>query len=211
MLVAQSHLTLCKPMGCSLPGSSVHGILKARILEWGSHFLLQGIFLTQESNLGLLHDRRILYHLSHQGSPDPHPVHSPQPNPLNIIPCSENGNLSLLLAQVMASEVIHPPLSPTLHIQINLLSRKLTTSHHLCSCFLGPSIVLGQVLGGGCFSPCPSGVLPAQGGYMILTLCDSDPGAPLSKLFRGSGLGSGPSPFPSQLLLISFLPLLQQP
>ena len=26
--------TVCKPMGCSLPGSSVHGILQARILEW---------------------------------------------------------------------------------------------------------------------------------------------------------------------------------
>ena len=30
----QSCLTLCDPMGCSLPGSSVHGILQARILEW---------------------------------------------------------------------------------------------------------------------------------------------------------------------------------
>ena len=29
----QSCLTLCNPMDCSLPGSSVHGILKARILE----------------------------------------------------------------------------------------------------------------------------------------------------------------------------------
>ena len=34
----------------------------------GCHFLLQGIFLTQESNLGLQHCRQILYHLSHQGS-----------------------------------------------------------------------------------------------------------------------------------------------
>ena len=31
---AQSCLTLCDPMDCSLPGSSVHGILQARILEW---------------------------------------------------------------------------------------------------------------------------------------------------------------------------------
>ena len=30
----QSHLTLCDPMGCSLPGPSVRGILQARILEW---------------------------------------------------------------------------------------------------------------------------------------------------------------------------------
>ena len=30
----QSCLTLCDPMDCNLPGSSVHGILQARILEW---------------------------------------------------------------------------------------------------------------------------------------------------------------------------------
>ena len=35
----------------------------------GCHSLLQGIFPTQGSNLGLLHCRQILYHLSHQGSP----------------------------------------------------------------------------------------------------------------------------------------------
>ena len=34
MRVAQPCLTLCDPRGCSLPGSSVHGILQARILEW---------------------------------------------------------------------------------------------------------------------------------------------------------------------------------
>ena len=37
--------------------------------EVGSHSLLQGIFLTQELNLGHLHCRQILYHLSHQGNP----------------------------------------------------------------------------------------------------------------------------------------------
>ena len=31
---AQSCPTLCDPMDCSLPGSSVHGILQARIMEW---------------------------------------------------------------------------------------------------------------------------------------------------------------------------------
>ena len=35
----------------------------------GGHFLLQGIFLTQESNFSLLHCRQIVYHLSHQGRP----------------------------------------------------------------------------------------------------------------------------------------------
>ena len=33
VLVAQSCLTLCDPVDCSLPGSSVHGILQAKILE----------------------------------------------------------------------------------------------------------------------------------------------------------------------------------
>ena len=109
------------PMNYSLPGSSIHGILQARILEWlaisfsistvdvltyilansvlgfsffftsfttviiyypfGDRlpdrcdgkwvaiFLLQGIFPTQESNLGLLHCRQILYRLNYKGSP----------------------------------------------------------------------------------------------------------------------------------------------
>ena len=52
---AQSCLTLCNPMDCSPLGSSVHGILRARILEWGCHFLLKEIFPTQGSNTGILH------------------------------------------------------------------------------------------------------------------------------------------------------------
>ena len=34
--VAQSCPTLCDPMDCSLPGSYLHGILQARVLEWGA-------------------------------------------------------------------------------------------------------------------------------------------------------------------------------
>ena len=34
--VAQSCLTLSDPMDCSPPGSSVHGIFQARVLEWGA-------------------------------------------------------------------------------------------------------------------------------------------------------------------------------
>ena len=49
MLVTQWSLTVCDPMDCSPPASSVHGILQARILE----YFLQGIFLTQGLNLGL--------------------------------------------------------------------------------------------------------------------------------------------------------------
>ena len=67
---ALSHCpTLCSTMDHSPPGSSVHGVLQARILELGSHSSLQGIFPVQGWNLGLLHCRQILCHLSHQGSP----------------------------------------------------------------------------------------------------------------------------------------------
>ena len=61
---AQSCPTLRNPMYCSPPGSSVHGISQTGV---GSHFLLQGIFLTQGSNLRLL--PCLLW--SHLGSPGP--------------------------------------------------------------------------------------------------------------------------------------------
>ena len=67
--VAKSCPTLCNPMDCSQPGSSDHGILRARILEWVAMPSSQGSFPTQGLNLGLPHCRQILYRLSHQGSP----------------------------------------------------------------------------------------------------------------------------------------------
>ena len=66
-----SDLILCDPVDCSLPGSFVHGD-SAGNAGVGCHAPLQGIFSTQRSNphlLCLLHCRRILYLLSHQGSP----------------------------------------------------------------------------------------------------------------------------------------------
>ena len=69
-LVAQSCLTLCHPKDCSLPGFSVHGDSPGENTGVGCHALLQGIFPTQGSNPSLSHCRRILYCLSHQGSPD---------------------------------------------------------------------------------------------------------------------------------------------
>ena len=59
----------CNPMDCSPPGSSVHGISQAKILEWVVISFSRGIFLTQGLNPGFQHCRQILYHLSHQGSP----------------------------------------------------------------------------------------------------------------------------------------------
>ena len=68
-LTAQSCPTLCNPMDCSLPGSSVHGDSPGKNTGLGCHALLQGIFPTQGSSLGLPHGRQIVYQLSHQGSP----------------------------------------------------------------------------------------------------------------------------------------------
>ena len=68
----QSCLTLCDPMDCNLPGSSVHGILQARILEWvvrpisrGSSQLRDETCIFYVSCIG----RRVLYHQRHLGSP----------------------------------------------------------------------------------------------------------------------------------------------
>ena len=66
--VVQSCQTLRDPIDCSLPGSSVHGILQARIVEWVA-CLCEGIFPIQGLNPDVPHCRWILYHLSQQGSP----------------------------------------------------------------------------------------------------------------------------------------------
>ena len=69
VVASQSCLTVCYPKNCSPPGSSVHGIFQARILEW------VGVSSSRESSQpsdwtrALLHCRQILYHLSHQGNP----------------------------------------------------------------------------------------------------------------------------------------------
>ena len=59
------------PLDDSLPGSSVHAILQARVLEWVSRSLFQGIISTRRSNPGLPHCRRIPYRLRHQRRPQP--------------------------------------------------------------------------------------------------------------------------------------------
>ena len=41
--VAQSCLTLSDPMDCSPPGSSIHGIFQARVLEWGAIAFSKGL------------------------------------------------------------------------------------------------------------------------------------------------------------------------
>ena len=52
---AQSFLTLCDPIDCCLPGSSLHGDSLGKNTGVGCHALHQGIFPTQRSNACLLH------------------------------------------------------------------------------------------------------------------------------------------------------------
>ena len=68
-LVAQSCPTLCDPMDCSPPGSSVLRDSPGKNTGVGCHALLQRIFPIQGSYPGLLHCRQILYCLSHHGRP----------------------------------------------------------------------------------------------------------------------------------------------
>ena len=67
-LVTQSSPTLCDPLDCSPPGTSVHGDSLGKNTGVSCHVLLQGIFPIQGLNPGLLHCRWIFYHLSYQGS-----------------------------------------------------------------------------------------------------------------------------------------------
>ena len=69
VIVSQSCPSLCDPMDCSPPGSSVHRDSPGKNTGVDCHALLQGIFPTQGLDPGLLHCRQILYQLSHKGSP----------------------------------------------------------------------------------------------------------------------------------------------
>jgi len=66
----------------------------------GCHFLLQGIFPTQESNPGLLHCRQTPYHLSHQGSG------------LRVLEGMVNEDYSISMAAEMG--ILPPPTSTSL-------------------------------------------------------------------------------------------------
>jgi len=97
-LLTQSCPTLCDPMDCSPPGSSVHGDSSGKNTGVGCHALLQGIFPTQRLNPGLLHCRQILHHLSCQGSPRileraayPFSRESSQPRNRTMVSCTSGG------------------------------------------------------------------------------------------------------------------------
>ena len=61
LLVARSHPTLCDPMGCRLPGSSIHGISRARMLEWVAISFSRGSSQPRDWTLASCIGRQILY------------------------------------------------------------------------------------------------------------------------------------------------------
>ena len=69
MLVTQSCPALCDPMDYIAHQALLSMRFSGKNTRVGSHSLLQGTFLTQALNPGLLLCRWLLYHLSHQGSP----------------------------------------------------------------------------------------------------------------------------------------------
>ena len=63
--VAQSCSTLCDPIDCSLLGSSVHGIFRAKVLEWAAISFSRGSSWPRDWSQVYLHCRQTLYPLSH--------------------------------------------------------------------------------------------------------------------------------------------------
>ena len=63
---------LCDPMDCSPPGSSVHVVLQARILEWVAIPFSRGVFLTQGLNPRLLHWQADFFTIELPGEPPNH-------------------------------------------------------------------------------------------------------------------------------------------
>ena len=76
----QSCLTLCEPMDCSLPGSSVHEILQARILEWVAMPSSRRTSSPRNRtpvSYGSCTGGWVLYHCLHLGSPESLPQLAP--------------------------------------------------------------------------------------------------------------------------------------
>ena len=62
--VAQLCLTLRNPMDCSLPGSSVHGIFQARVLEWGARTIDRMTEMKKNTSIGKDVERLALLHIN---------------------------------------------------------------------------------------------------------------------------------------------------
>ena len=94
VLVAQSCLTLCDPIDCSPPGSSVHGILQARLLEWvPMPSSRESSPPRDQTQVSLIAGR--FFCLSHQGSHWNNVVKIPSVSSMKIHKWGEKNNLCL--------------------------------------------------------------------------------------------------------------------
>ena len=120
--VAQSCPTLCDPVDTRLlhPWDFL-----GKSTGVGCHFLLQGIFPTQGSNLGLLHCRQTLYRLSHQRT------HSQ----FSIVPIFFISSLCLIALATLPGKTIHLVLHMFHESFLSCLPDILPCSSHL-QCFL---------------------------------------------------------------------------
>ena len=131
----QSCLTLCNPTDRSPPGSSVHGILQARILEW---IAIPSIFLTPGSNLRLLcllYWQAGSFSLSHLGSPTYFLYFSLFPSsPREMI-----SGMSHILIQSWSYYFSLPDLSMRFHYAVGLLFPSYLQLHPSAHCCLRTS------------------------------------------------------------------------
>ena len=108
LTTAQSCPTLCDPVDCSPPGSSVHGILQAGILQWVSISSPRGSPRPRDQACVFCTGRQVLYHLSHQEAHEySSGYHIPSPGDLSD-PGIELGSLALQAGSLPAE----PPGSP---------------------------------------------------------------------------------------------------
>ena len=88
--VAQSCLTFSDPMDCSLPGSSIHGIFQARVLEWGA---IAAILDSKDREHSQPH--RVL--VVGRGLQQPFPEATPPTRCLMIYSCHQRVHLGVIM------------------------------------------------------------------------------------------------------------------
>ena len=128
MLVAEACPTLCKPIDCRLPDSSVHGIFQARILEWVAIPFSRGSSRPRDQTQVSCISRQILYHVN--SSPKSHQFqfsHSVISNSASPRTAALQASLSITNSQSLLK---------LLSIELVMPSNHLT----LCCSLLLPSI-----------------------------------------------------------------------
>ena len=121
-LVAQSCPTLCDPVNCSLPGSSIHGDSPGKNTGVGYHALPQGVFPTQGSNPGLLHCRWILYWATREASSPVSNYYTQQQLSLSFVHCK------ILHLHVHVYSHMHTHVWCSTHVPVHLHTKNFCSS-----------------------------------------------------------------------------------